>query len=393
MRPILETIRLDARALLLDTVTPIDRIERTISARPTVADRAFPSCRRSTTTLRSRRNGRLRRGRGRHLRRRIVRRKNAPLCRHRVHGTHVDAEDRPRRVRRDRYRRAGSRRGGRRGDGRTHREGRRRRRPRAGAGVPASERQHAGHRHRCRTAAGRSRRPDQPEPHWCARGSRRHGDRRLCAADDRDRIDRQRDRRARAAAAAWPDLRHQPVHALVDHRGARWHRGDPPVGRRRPRRSHCRTRGNRTGRRGRVLGWELGWRARFDDRSARPLGRDPLPWHRAETGQADDAGARRRPCPGMPATRRRVCPARTPARADAAQDRAAAESAAPGDAAAARRSYPRRAATSSTPSASSTGRPCPRSRRPATSRACPGRMATSRSPRKPTSSKPASSWT
>ena len=43
----------------------------------------------------------------------------------------------------------------------------------------------------------------------------------LRAAAGRDPLDRQRDRRARPAARARADLRHQPVHAVVDHRRAR----------------------------------------------------------------------------------------------------------------------------------------------------------------------------
>ena len=51
----------------------------------------------------------------------------------------------------------------------------------------------------------------------------------------RDTVDRQRDRRARAAARAGPDLRHQPLHAGGDRRRAR-----------RRRRSYCRPRRTRS---------------------------------------------------------------------------------------------------------------------------------------------------
>ena len=93
--------------------------------------------------------------------------------------------------------------------------------------------------------------------------------RRLREAARRDPLDRQRDRRAGPAARARADLRHQPLHALGDHRRAR-----------RRRRSSCRRRPTRStissaaidigARRGRprLFRRQLGRRARPDPRRA-----------------------------------------------------------------------------------------------------------------------------
>ena len=130
-------------------------------------------------------------------------------------GQVADAADRRRRMRGDRDRRAdapGRRRGR---DGRRNRARRRRRpSPDLHAGLSATERRAAAAAtsRQGQAALADRRRADAEPPRRAGRG-RRDRRRGLRAAADRDPLDRQRDRRARTAARARADLRHQPLHA------------------------------------------------------------------------------------------------------------------------------------------------------------------------------------
>ena len=89
------------------------------------------------------------------------------------------------------------------------------------AGLSAPERRAPRGRHRAGHGRARARRGPQPEPHRRAGGNGDLRRRRLRAAGGRDSLDRRRDRRARPAARARADLRHQPLHAVRDRRAAR----------------------------------------------------------------------------------------------------------------------------------------------------------------------------
>ena len=160
----------------------------------------------------------------------------------------------------------------------------------------------------------RARAGAQSEPHRRAGGDRRDRRRGVREAVGRDSLDRQRDRRARPAAAARADLRHQPLHARGDHRPARRHLAcrcrSPPI---RSRSSRARS----TAARGHDVvvfsgGSSVGERDLILDvlRSAR---RGALSRHRGEAGQADGLRTHRpaRRCSACPAIRRRASRTRT----------------------------------------------------------------------------------
>ena len=174
----------------------------------------------------------------------------------------------PRRVHRDRDRRAdaGGRRRGR--DGRGDRES-------AAADVRVVHavypRQHVGRRG-ADIAAGQTvlARGDssEPEPDRRARRHRRDRDRRLREAARRDPLDRQRDRRARTAARARDRSTTSTAHAVARSSRARRRRGGLPTAPDTPDGSRRGDRRRRGARRHRVFRRQLRRRARPDPRRA-----------------------------------------------------------------------------------------------------------------------------